>query len=278
MQEAKYSANFRKYKGETDYQFTVRSDQNPDEHLDSVIAYTEACDVRGFRDKPGVNGKAGLAEGEESWPVNGYVVGRCKQKDGSTGYVLWMYGRGRYKTASVYSEKWDRLWFVPNTAKQWPTSQAPESEEARSSGYLVEVPEQEIVLVSFVNREGEKRRAFDRVLGAGNPKQPVSPPVAAPSPAAVIAETIINSVQTGATSPDVLVRFGERAMLRRPEIGTEWSRVESVFRAKLTPMRYQFSKESVLGAIEKLRPVLGETNYRDLLTSMADAPADEIPF
>lgn len=278
MQEAKFSANFRKYKGETDYLFTVRSDETPDQHLDSLIQYGEACDARGFRDKPG-NGKPGLEEGEESWPITGYVVGPTKQKDGSTAYVVWLYGRGRFKTASVYVEKWNRLWFVPDTSKVWPTNQAPETEAAKESGYMHEVPEREIVLVSYTNREGEKRRAFDRVLGDATVKPPAAePPVtsAASGAAAQLAETIINGVQTGATDPGLLAKFAERAMLRRPEVGTEWARVQNVFRAKLTPMRYQFPRETMLDALEKLRPILGETHYKDLLSSFEEP--DDVPF
>jgi hypothetical protein len=282
MQEARYSANFKRYLGKTDFMFTIRSDETAGQHLESVIQYVAACDEKGFKDDPNGNGKSHLAEGEESWPVNGYIVGPAKNKDGSISYALWMYGRGKYKTITIYSEKWDRLWFQPDTSKVWPVNQAPESDAARTSGFFVEVPEREIVIGSYTNREGDKRRFFDRVSG----DMPAKPPAAEPpvtstaSGGAALADQVIAAVQTSATTPDLLIKFAEKASSRRPEIGTDWPRVQNVFRSKAVAIRHMNTTEKMLETVERLRSVLGETHYRDLMISLEPPRTEDdgIPF
>jgi hypothetical protein len=279
MQEARYSANFKRFLGKTDFLFTIRSDETAGQHLESVIQYVAACDEKGFHDEPNGNGKAGLKEGEEIWPVNGYIVGPAKNKDGSTSYSLWMYGRGKYKTITIYSEKWGQLWFQPDTSRVWPVNQAPEADAARSSGFLIEVPEKEIVIGSYTNKDGEKRRFFDRVAGS-------SPPAAAPpitsvaSGSAELADKIIAAVQTSATTPKLLLDYAAKAMLKRPELGTEWPRIQRVFTSKFIGLRHMNATETMLDCVEKLRPLIGETNYKDLMDSLAPQTTvdDEIPF
>jgi hypothetical protein len=273
MDEAKFSANFKRYLGKTDFLFTVRSDETPAQHLDSVITYVATCDEKGFRDEP-VRAETGLAENEEAWPVSGYIVGPAKNKDGSTSYVLWMYGRGKWKTASIYHEKWDRLWFHPNTSRVWPVNQAPEADVARQSDAFIEVPERKVVLQRYTNREGKEVRAFDRVhSGTAAP----SAPVAAPSQnGEQLVEQIIGAVQTSATTPDLLVRYGEKAMAKRHEIGESWPRIQRVFASKAVAIRHQNTGAAMLAAIEKLRPLLGEQQYADLVGSFD--PQDEIHF
>lgn len=265
MHEARYSANFRKYLGETDFQFTVRGEETADQHLDSVIQYAEACGVKGFRDKPGAGGRDGLAEGEDSWPVDGYVIGRVNQRDGTTAFVVWLYGKGKFRHTSVYPEKWNDLWFTPNTSKVWPVSMAPGTDEAKSSGFLIPVPERNVIRESWTDREGNLRRKFSRVAGAaGGNGQPASPPVQQQAPPQqpeidpeVLADRFVNAAQTNLNTVEQLVRHGNTAIHRKADFGNYWIRINNVLKSKVAVLRLSNNISVMTEAIDSIREAFG---------------------
>jgi hypothetical protein len=278
MEEARFSTNFRMYLGKKDVQHTVRTDEDPRLHLELVTQFVEQCAVHGFQDEPS-NGKP--REGEKSFPLEGYIVGHATNKKGEREFCVWLYGMGEWKTATVYSRHWEKLGFIPDTSKILAQEEAPKTAAAKAKPEFIKLENARVIMEEYENFQGEKKIGFGRVaFGSSTPPAAAPPVTSVASGSAELADKIIAAVQTSATTPKLLVDYAAKAALKRPELGTEWPRIQTVFRSKCVAIRHMNTTEAMVDTVTKLRSVLGETNYKDLMDSLEPPamPDDEVPF
>lgn len=277
MDEAPLSANFVMYRGGMRIQHTVRSDGSLQEHVALLDAYISLLEQAGQ-----TKTEAGLEEGQESYDVDAYVIGKTKKGD----KVLWFYAdffEYAVRGGAVYEDHWKDLPFTPDTSRIFDGEQKPSRDYAKEKGFWR--PQQAKIIIRNTGKLTDAGKPMWRFVSAHAPGQtlPKVPP-AAPADS-MTPEQMVEVMKEHFGSEKIqtieqLLKAALKAWGRKEQIGEAWPDVQWAIRLRITQFVNQLttdeSRERLLAAVRAMAQILPEGYADDLAREITQQP--DVPF